>query len=209
MINTQTGRKPNFNKPSVTPSRMEEIDLFLIFAKRLNALGLPYMITGSVAGVIYGEPRLTHDVDIVLLLQGSPAIRSFTTAFPLDEFYCPPEEILLEEARRAQRGHFNLIHHETGFRADIYLANRDPLHAWALGERKAVPINQDTVFVAPPEYVIVRKLEFYREGGSEKHLRDIAAMLRVSHELIRKDILNSWVERLGLSAELSNVTALL
>ena len=32
--------------------------------------------------------------------------------------------------------------------------------------------------VAPPEYVIVRKLQFYHEGGSEKHLRDISAMLR-------------------------------
>ena len=52
--------------------------------------------------------------------------------------------------------------------------------------------------VAPLEYVIVRKLEFYREGGSEKHLRDIEAMLRVSGELIREDVLQRWVVSRGV-----------
>ena len=41
-------------------------DLFLLYAKRFEALGLQYMVTGSVAGMLYGEPRLTHDVDIVV-----------------------------------------------------------------------------------------------------------------------------------------------
>jgi len=28
-------------------------------------------------------------------------------------------------------------------------------------------------YAAPPEYVILRKLQYFREGGSEKHLLDI------------------------------------
>jgi hypothetical protein len=52
--------------------------------------------------------------------------------------------------------------------------------------------------VAPLEYVIVRKLEFYREGGSEKHLRDIEAMLRVSRELVREDVLRRWMSAQGV-----------
>ena len=54
------------------------------------------------------------------------------------------------------------------------------------------------VYVAPLEYVIVRKLEFYREGGSEKHLRDIEAMLRVSGELVREDVLRRWMIARGV-----------
>jgi len=155
------------------------------------------MITGSVAGVFYGEPRVTHDVDLVLALKQRDAAR-IGDLFPLEEFYCPPEEIIVQEVLRAQRGHFNLIHHESGFKADVFLANRDPLHQWALSERRTVEVDGEPVRVAPLEYVILRKLEFYREGGSEKHLRDIEAMLRVSGELIREDVLQRWVVSRGV-----------
>lgn len=57
------------------------------------------------------------------------------------------------------------------------------------------------VWVAPIEYVIVRKLEYFREGGSEKHLRDIRAMRQVSGDLIDATRLASWVARLGPEAE--------
>jgi hypothetical protein len=176
------------------------VDLFLLYAKKLDALGFPYMVTGSVAGMLYGEPRITHDVDIVVALAPS-GVRALAAAFPLEEFYCPPEEVLLEESLRPQRGHFNLIHHETGFKADIYVASRDPLHRWALAERRCVEIDDVKPWIAPPEYVIVRKLEYFREGGSEKHLRDIAAILRVSGESVRHDVVEDFSERLGLTQE--------
>ena len=38
------------------------------FLEPLERLGLPYCVTGSVAASVYGEPRLTADIDIVLLL---------------------------------------------------------------------------------------------------------------------------------------------
>jgi hypothetical protein len=178
---------------------MSETDLVLLFTRRLERAGFTYMITGSVAGVFYGEPRVTHDVDLVLALKQSDTAR-IPDLFPLEEFYCPPEEIIVREVLRAQRGHFNLIHHESGFKADVYLANRDPLHRWALSERRLVKVDDEPVHVAPLEYVIVRKLEFYREGGSEKHLRDIEAMRRVSGELIREDVLQRWILAKGLEA---------
>lgn len=176
---------------------MSETDLVLLYTRRLERAGFTYMITGSVAGVFYGEPRVTHDVDLVLALKQRDAPR-IGELFPLEEFYCPPEEIIVQEVLRAQRGHFNLIHHESGFKADVFLANRDPLHQWALSERRTVEVDGEPVRVAPLEYVILRKLEFYREGGSEKHLRDIEAMLRVSGELIRKDVLQRWVVSRGV-----------
>jgi len=175
-------------------------DLFLLYAKKLDALGLPYMVTGSVAGMLYGEPRLTHDVDIVVTLAPG-RVPALAAAFPLDEFYCPPEEVLLEESLRPQRGHFNLIHHQSGFKADIYIANRDPLHRWAMAERKPVQIEGAQTWIAPPEYVIIRKLEYFREGGSEKHLRDIAAILRVSGDVVRLEVVDDWTGRLGLALE--------
>jgi hypothetical protein len=57
------------------------------------------------------------------------------------------------------------------------------------------------VWVAPIEYVIVLKLQYYRDAGSERHLRDIAAMRRISGELIAQPALEAWITRLDLGAE--------
>jgi hypothetical protein len=74
----------------------------------------------------------------------------------------------------------------------------DELHAWAFSRAREYQIGDLAVHVAPPEYVIVRKLEFYREGGSPKHLRDIRGMLDVSAELIDVPTIEDWVRRRGL-----------
>lgn len=101
---------------------------FLIFARKLNDLGLRYMISGSIAAIFYGEPRLTNDVDIIVFVKSDDSLR-LEKAFPPEEFYCPPDEVLRLELAREQRGHFNLIHHESGFKADLYVGGRDALHA--------------------------------------------------------------------------------
>lgn len=183
---------------------MSEGDLFLEFVRVFEALGLRYMVTGSVAATMYGEPRVTHDVDVVLELPPDAA-NAVASSFPLERYYCPPKEVILQEALRRQRGHFNLISHETGFKADVYLANEDPLHHDALANRRRVRVEDTDVWIAPPEYVIVRKLQFYREGRSEKHLRDIAAVLRISAELIDEDRIATWAAGLGLDREWQRV----
>lgn len=173
------------------------------FIVRLERLGIPYFVTGSMAGILYGEPRLTHDVDIVVAL-GLRDVPRFIEAFPLDEFYCPPEDVLAIEVRRGQRGHCNLIHHDSGFKADIYMAF-DELHRWALARRTELMLDGLRVSVAPIEYVILRKLEYFHEGRSEKHVRDVRGMLEVSSARIDRDLLEQWIARLGLTAEWATV----
>lgn len=181
-------------------------DLFTLFTSRLDAAGIEAVVTGSVAAMLYGEPRLTHDIDLVMLLDDA-SIRALVQAFPDEEFYCAPAEVIRLEARRPQRGHFNIIHHETGFKADIYVAGDDPLHRWALAKRRRVQLGDAMISVAPPEYVIVRKLEYYREGHSPKHLLDIRGMLRLQGDRIDRAELESKVLQLGLQKEWAEVGA--
>jgi hypothetical protein len=162
---------------------MAELDPVLVFVRPLNRLNVRYMVTGSVASIVYGQPRLTHDVDVVIELT-RPQIGLLGPAFPPDAFYCPPPEIIRLENERSLRGHFNIIHHETGFKADLYPTGSDPFHEWGLARRRQITIGEDPVQFAPPEYVIVRKLEYYQEGGSDKHVLDIRAMLETSVGLI-------------------------
>jgi hypothetical protein len=177
---------------------------YIIFTRKLNELGCRYMVSGSVAAIYYGEPRMTNDVDIIVFL-GQEDTARLSNAFPSEGFYCPPREVIEAERLRDQRGHFNLIHHESGFKADIYLTGRDPLHAWGLSNTQRVEIDGDCICFAPAEYVIVRKLQFFREGGSQKHLRDIHRMVTALGEEWPRADLNEFIREFHLEAEWNQV----
>ncbi|NUM52517.1 MAG: hypothetical protein HUU46_02630 [Candidatus Hydrogenedentes bacterium] len=179
---------------------MHATNPFLIFTSRFDAIGVRYMITGSVAATFYGEPRLTNDVDIVADVPDS-AVPALADAFPLADFYLPPEEIIRVENVRPQRGHFNIIHHTSGLKADVYLAGKDALAEWGLDHCRRADFGEATVSIAPPEYVIVRKLEFYREGQSEKHLRDIRAIV----EAVSPELDVALIEKLARERGLSDI----
>ena len=184
---------------------MPEAELSLLFVRPLNQLGIHYMVGGSVAAILYGEPRLTHDVDFIVHL-GREDIARLQQVFPSPEFYTPPTETMVVEIARERRGHFNVIHTDTGFKADFYTTGRDELQAWGFRHLHRMNYCGEPIVVAPPEYVIVRKLEYYREGGSAKHLRDIRAMLNVSGELLDHSALHDWITRQGVLTEWQKVS---
>lgn len=155
-------------------------------------------MTGSVAASVYGEPRLTADIDVVLLLAPTD-IEALRQAFPESAYYVPPDETLRSELAREARGMFNLIHHASQFKADIYLAGRDPLHAWALEHRRRISLGDGGTWIAPPEYVILRKLEYFRESGQSKHLRDIRFVLATTE--LDRTFIETEVARLGLGTQ--------
>ncbi len=180
-------------------------DLIELFILPLNRLGIRYLVSGSVAAMYYGEPRLTYDIDLIVFLRATDLVH-LSAAFPGPEFHMPPPDIILAEMARVQGGHFNIIHVSSGFKADFYPAGREDLHAWAFRNVRGFPIGDNKVRLAPPEYVIVRKLEYFREGGSEKHLRDIRAMLIVSGEIIDHAVLVELIQQRGLASEWQRVS---
>lgn len=183
---------------------MPEADLIQLFVDPLRRLQVRYLVSGSVAAMLYGEPRVTHDIDLILYLQHDHLAR-LPEVYPDTEFYLPPAEVISVEMAREQRGHFNVIHSTTGLKADCYLVNRDELHTWAFRHAREYRLEEGTIAVAPPEYVILRKLEYYREGGSEKHLRDIRSMLELSPEEIDRSEIDAWVGKRGLEREWNKV----
>lgn len=179
---------------------MQDLNLFTLYINLIDQCNIPYFVTGSVASIVYGDPRLTHDIDLVINLSESN-VDVFLQAFPPDQFYCPPEEIIRTEINRSSRGHFNLIHHETGFKADTYLTNNSEFQLWAMKNSKQINFAGSTINIAPIEYVIIMKLEFFREGKSQKHLSDIKAMLVNSGDQIDYPLLNKLINEKDLTAE--------
>jgi hypothetical protein len=165
---------------------------------RLERIGVTdYFLVGSLASMYYGRPRFTRDIDLVLRLAPSQ-VQAFEAAFPLGEYYCPPGEILRDEVER--KGAFNLIHQGSGMKVDLVLSKPTEFYAAELRRRRKVTLAEGfETWVASPEDVILKKLDYYREGGSPKHLADIGQIL--SREKLDLEYLEGWVRKLGLQGE--------
>lgn len=179
---------------------MTEASLVSLFIRPLNLLGIPYMVTGGVASVVYGEPRFTRDIDLVIELKARDVPR-FAGAWTPDEFYVPPLQVIEEESRRPAHGHFNVIHHDTAMRADVYIAGEDALNAWSFSHKVTRRVDDDEVFLAPIEAVILSKLRYYQMGKSDRHLRDIHQMLSISGDLVDRAEIERWASQLRVESE--------
>lgn len=175
---------------------MEQLDLLKRVAALLEALHVPYMIVGSYGSTVYGEPRFTQDIDIVADVPPN-AVRDFVAAFPAPEFY------LSEDAVRAainDRFQFNVLHPASGNKVDVIVPQTNEWARTQLNRRRELVLDGGFVtYTASPEDVIVGKLWYYSIGGSDKHLRDIAGVLRVSGDQVDRATVARWAAALGYS----------
>lgn len=175
---------------------MEQSDLLKLAAATLERLGIPYAIVGSFASSIWGESRLTQVINIVVDLDSQRATQ-LCSAFPTAEFYV--SQIAAQEAV-ASSGQFNVINPSSGNKIDFMVAGRTVWAVAQLNRSKQMAVFPDQhVNVAAPEDVILGKLVYYREGGSEKHLRDIAGMLKFSGDMIDRSYVGQFAQQLGVS----------
>ena len=176
---------------------MEQPELVRKVIETLESQRLPYMVVGSLASAVYGQPRLTQDIDVVVALSVSDVDR-LCAAFPSPDFY-----LSVPAARQASMagGQFNIIHPASGNKIDLMVARQD---AWGQSQlsrrRRELIFPQLPGFVAAPEDVIIGKLWYYHEGGSEKHLRDIAAILQVSGAKLDRSYIEHWSTVLGFNS---------
>ncbi len=174
---------------------MEQSELLRFVAGVLEQLGLAYFVTGSTATIFFGEPRLTNDIDIVVDLPPN-RIQELCRAFPSPDFYLDEEAVQRAVRRRSQ---FNVIHPASGLKVDLIVPALTPFDRSRFARmRRVKPAADYEVSFASPEDVILKKMEAYREGGSDKHLRDIAGVLKISGKDLDRSYIEDWADRLGL-----------
>lgn len=158
---------------------MEQLDLLKHVCTLLDRLGVRYMVTGSQATIAYGEPRFTNDIDIVVELDES-SLDALCEGFPDEEYYL--SRPAAREAVR-DRGMFNVIHPQSGLKIDFIIPEKTGYDQQRLGRSIRVRVGPDfEALLTTPEDIIVKKLEWHRMGGGERHLRDIAGIIRVQSE---------------------------
>ena len=156
------------------------------------------MISGSVGAMIFGETRLTNDMDVVIELD-DVRVDAFLKSFQSDSYYVPPNDVVIEEIRR--RGQFNILHIDSGSKVDLIIRKDTDFAREEFSRKRITPFSQKLeVQSATPEDIIISKLNYYNISASEKHIQDILGILAVSGEELDHKYLTAWVDRLGFTS---------
>ena len=174
---------------------MEQSELLVFLCRHLERIGVRYFITGSQATIAYGEPRFTNDIDVVVELNETN-FETFCDGFPESEFYLNRESARQECCRQ---GMFNIIHPDSGQKIDVVVAKRDSYDQLRMNRGVKVPITDDcTAVFSSPEDIIVKKMEWHQMGGGDRHLRDIAGILKVRGDSLDLEYISHHASELGL-----------
>lgn len=170
----------------------------------LEAAGIEYMVTGSIASAFYGEPRATRDIDVVINC-GRLALTRFLELCAEADWY------FSEDAAReafATRGMFNVIDPESGLKADLILRKARDFSVEEFDRRTPQPVcssQEPPVALASPEDVILSKLEWSQQTDSPQQQRDARQVARARAGELDLDYLRRWARTLGLSEPLDSI----
>ncbi len=142
----------------------------------LESEGIPYVIGGSVAASIYGEPRSTLDVDVMIDAGEEPVRR---LVHRLEQEFHVDQESAVDAVKR--RGTFNAIHLASSMKVDFFIAEDDRARE-QIKRRRLVDVGGRRLFFYAPEDIVIRKLAWFRMGGevSDRQWRDILGILRLT-----------------------------
>jgi hypothetical protein len=174
------------------------IDVLLKVVDAFDKLGIPYAVGGSIASSLHGLARSTQDADVLALIKPEQA-RALAAELQ-DEFYADEQTII--NAVRMRRS-FNVIHLDSIYKVDIFVAREFGFEAAQLERRQQRIVKKDsqqTAFVATAEDTILAKLVWYRKGNeiSDQQWRDIKGIIEAKTGILDLSYLRNWAENLGV-----------
>jgi hypothetical protein len=184
---------------------MSQQELLKLVVARLDEAGIEYMLTGSLASSLQGEPRATHDIDLVIAIHtaASDVARTLRGAFPEPQYYLDEEAI--RNAIDAM-GMFNMIEVQEGNKVDFWILTADAFDQARFARRSVEDFEGLALRVSRPEDTILMKLKWaLMSGGSEKQFVDALRVYEVQHGLLDQSYLDTWAARLGVTALLAKL----
>ena len=182
-----------FAMPPPLPTPMDEQFEFLrSVVERLEAAGIPYMLTGSLALAVWARPRMTRDVDIVIEAD-ERAVQRLVAAFAVDSYASPDAAAEAVKARTM----FNVIHIRSLLKADFILRTEEPYERTKFARRRVVDLEGISLAVISPEDLILSKLHWARDSASTRQAEDVRLLLREVPAL-DETYLRHWAATLDL-----------
>jgi len=186
---------------------MEQIDPRLLLVKIsriLNDLSIPYIITGGLAVLVWGRPRFTADIDVVIGLEPGniDQLKAALDAIS-DTGYVDKHAI---EDAVSHQGEFNYLDGKTGLKVDFWVSKKqDPFDISRLKRRVGKKILDKQIYFTSPEDLILIKLKWYKESKSSRQIEDVESIFQISGETLDMAYLQDWAKRLSVSEILERV----
>lgn len=181
---------------------MSQSQLLIEAIKALERAGVGYFLSGSFASSMQGEPRATHDIDLVIEVDAR-VIEALSDAFGGDSYFFDEAA-----ARTALLGGsmFNLIDTRSGDKVDFWALSQDPFDESRFARRTRVRVFGIELSVSAPEDTILQKLKWARAcGGSERQLRDAAGVYELQAGSLDERYLDEWAFRMEVHELLDEV----
>lgn len=163
----------------------------------LDANGIPYMLTGSLASSMYGIPRATNDIDIIV----SPSREQLLSIVQL--FQRVGLTVTAEAAVAALRNktQFNVIDFARGLKVDLIIRKERDFSIVEFERRETHEVEGMRLTIARAEDVLLAKLEWAQLGDSNRQLVDAAGIIKVQGDTLDMLYIQKWIEQLGLEQE--------
>jgi hypothetical protein len=170
---------------------LNEFDVIRDVTRRLTNVGIPHMLTGSLAMNYYTVPRMTRDVDFVVEVTATD-IEKIISAFGPDYYV---DRISVSRAISHERS-FNMIHNEAFIKVDCIIRKASEYRQLEFSRRQQVELSGSPVWLVSKEDLIISKLDWARESHSELQLRDVKNLLASGFDV---EYLDRWASKLELT----------
>lgn len=170
--------------------------LLASIAKILNDLKIPYVVTGGMAVLIWGRPRFTADIDIAieLKIKDINLLKDALSALGKSNYI---DKDMMKDAI-SNRGEFNFIHGDSGIKVDFWVLQNDPFKISRMERKIEKEIAGEKIYFISPEDLIISKLQWRKISPSSRHMEDIESIMKISGDILDKNYLKFWIEKLDL-----------
>lgn len=171
--------------------------LLIQIIKILDDLKIKYFITGGFAVSVWGRPRATFDIDIVVKIIEPKADKLADAWMNIYKAGYADKDTVKEAIKN--NSEFNFIDPDSGLKVDFWTNKKDKSNPPEFENRKSKKINGQKVFFASAEDLILSKLQWYKLSASERHIDDIKSVFKISGKKLNKKYLHYWIKKLSLS----------
>ncbi len=178
-------------------SHQDPLELLTGIARILKAMRIPYIVSGGMAVLIWGRPRFTADIDIVIELQRKD-IEEFEWALKaLGRKGFIDKDTIIEAL--STQGEFNFIDGTTGVKVDFWILKDSAFDISRIKRKIKKTILGETIWFSSPEDLILIKADWYRESQSSRQIEDIESIFSISGDILDRKYITRWAEVLGVS----------
>ena len=175
----------------------DQLDIVDDVSRRLEKLGIPYMVTGSMAMNCYAKPRMTRDIDIVIEL-APEGIDALVAEFS-DGYYVDAGAVAEAVTHSSM---FNMIKLAESVKVDCIIRKSSEYRQLEFERRQTAEMGDVKTYIVSREDLILSKLVWARDSHSEMQLDDVANLMRDGYD---RDYVDKWRDTLKVGALLKEL----